>query len=98
MRNIHVVDSPPTIRCEQIGFHHLSILPISIVDPGQGPRIQVKHAQGLPIADKHHPLRALGRVVLTHMARRGVAIGAHTRLSVCTRLWNPSHCLQTLLD
>jgi hypothetical protein len=55
----------PMIKRGQTGFHHLSALPTSLIDPGQGPRPSSKHAQGLPTADMHHLLQASGSIGLT---------------------------------
>jgi hypothetical protein len=86
------------IKHGQIGFHHLSAPPISLSDPGQGPRPPVKHAQGLPTVDKHRPPRASGSVGLKHLAQRDVAVGTHTCLTIRTQVWNPTHHRLTSLD
>jgi hypothetical protein len=74
-----------------MGFHHLSTPPTSLEDTGQRPEPPVKRARGLPTADKHCLLRALGSGGIMRLTQRDVAVGTHARLIVSTRVWNPSH-------
>jgi hypothetical protein len=47
--------------------------------------------EGFPQMDKHCPLRASGSGGLRRLAQRGIAVGIHAHLTVCTQVWNPPH-------
>jgi hypothetical protein len=81
-----------------MGFHHLSGPPTSLDDTVKGPGPWVKQGQGIPVADKHRLLWAWGSGGLRRLARRDVVVGTHAHLSVCTRVWNPSHHFLTKLS
>jgi hypothetical protein len=74
-----------------MGFHHLSTPPASLDDPGQRPWPLIKRARGLPVLDKHRPVRVSESDNLRRLTRRDVAVGTHVHLTVCTRVWNSSH-------
>jgi hypothetical protein len=88
---LHGVTSPSYDKRQQMGFHHLSVPPASLDDPGKGPGPSIKHAWGLPTTDKHRLLWASGCGGLRRLARRDITVGTQARLSVCTQVWNPSH-------
>jgi hypothetical protein len=92
---INSITSLPYYLHGRTGFHHLSTLPS---DLGQAPGPPIKHARELPTMDKHHPHWASGNVNLERLARRDIAVRAHAHLTICTRVWNPSHHRSTSLD
>jgi hypothetical protein len=76
----------------------VSAPPISLSDPGQVSGPPVKRTRGLPTTDKHYLLWASGSFGLKCLAQRDVAVGTHTRLTIHTQVWIPSHRRLTLLD
>jgi hypothetical protein len=62
----------------------MSTPPITLSDPGQGPRPPIKRTQGLPTMDMHCMLRASGSISVKQLTRWYVVVGTHACLIIRT--------------
>jgi hypothetical protein len=82
---IYAFTFSPYDRHGWIGFRHLSARPTSL-DPGQDPGLQSNASRGFKQRISIASLGASGSDDLRCLARRGIAVGTHARLTTCTQV------------